>query len=175
MSDRKSPLVSRYMLSKKDKKRLVSSIREELGEKAASLVFGSRRVEATRLRHRNVEYVVIVDGVPAFFIYKGEVYPTLLLIYKLGFVPELPIVFVDSGAVPHILNGADVMVPGITRIEGSFIKNDKVFVAEGEKQRIFAVGRAIMSSEDIVASKKGRAIENIHYVGDELWEIFLSI
>ncbi|RLE58959.1 MAG: RNA-binding protein [Thermoprotei archaeon] len=162
-------------MSKKDKKKIASSIREQLGERVASLVLESKKVEAARLRHKDVENVIIIDDVPAFFIYKEEIYPTLLLIYKLGFVPELPKVFVDAGAVPHILNGADVMVPGITKIEGSFSENDKVLVVEEEKQRIFAVGKALMSSEHIATSRKGKAIKNIHYAGDELWEIFLNI
>ncbi len=175
MKDRKSLLVSRFRISKKERRALVAKLREELGERAAALIEGEEDVEIARLRHPKIEEIVLVRGVPAYFYYEGEVYPSLLLLYRLGYDPGLPRVYVDAGAVPHILNGADVMVPGITRVEGDFGEGEKLFVADEEKKRVFAVGKALMSSETIREAGRGKAVLNVHYAGDELWKIMNQV
>lgn len=158
--------VSRHAISKSERKKLAELLRATLPP-AAALVEEARAVETARLRGFEGE-LIIIDGVAALVV-RGELaYPTLLAAYRLGL--ELPRVTVDMGAVPHILNGADVMAPGIVEF-GAFAAGDIVYVDDVEKRRVFAVGQALVSSEELKSVKRGKAIRNLHYAGDKLWRL----
>ena len=102
-----------------------------------------------------------------------EVYPTIVGHVKFGIMVDIPIVYVDSGAVPHILNGADVMAPGIVRITGEMSKGDIVYIGEDENKRIFGAGKALMEKDEIFSLKRGKAIKNVHYAGDKVWDLII--
>jgi PUA domain protein len=81
---------------------------------------------------------------------------------------------IDQGAMPRILNGADVMAPGI--VETSDFKiNDLVGVREFERSLYIAVGKALMSSEEIRLLRRGKAVKTIHYAGDIIWRNIIDI
>ncbi|NIN69992.1 MAG: RNA-binding protein, partial [Anaerolineae bacterium] len=84
-------------------------------------------------------------------------------------VDRLPRVVVDMGAIPYVCNGADVMAPGVTDMD-SFMAGDLVVVRDVTHGKALAVGRALKSSSDIEAARKGKVLENLHYVGDRLWK-----
>ncbi len=168
-------IASRYMLSKKDRRKLANKVGKELGIDVERIIVDSEKIEVAKLRLKDYPLAVIVDGKPFLFEYKGRMYPLLIGLVRQSFSINLPRVFVDKGAVPHILNGADVMVPGIVKVEGVFDKGGIVLIADYEKERIFAVGEALMSSSEILSAKKGRAVRNIHYAGDNLWKISLEL
>lgn len=155
---------SRHALSKSDRRRLVERLRSSLPP-AAELVERAGIVEVARLRGFEGE-LVLIDGVAALVLESGLAYPTLLAAHRLGL--ELPRVTVDMGAVPRILNGADVMVPGIVAF-GEFKAGDVVYVDDVEKRRVFAVGRALMGGEELRTAKRGKAVQTLHYAGDKLW------
>lgn len=150
-------------MSKSERKRLAERLRRALPP-AADLVEKAERVEVARLRCMSIE-LVIAEGVPAIVL-EEEPYPTILAAHRLGL--RLPTAVVDMGAVPRILNGADVMAPGIVELD-PFAAGDAVYVADVEGRRVFAVGRALMSSDEIARARRGRAIRNLHYAGDRLW------
>ncbi|ENN96481.1 RNA-binding protein [Methanocaldococcus villosus KIN24-T80] len=60
------------------------------------------------------------------------------------------------------------MVPGIKEVD-NFNKGDVVFVLDEVHKKPICVGIALMSHEEIKNSEKGKAIKNIHYVGDKIW------
>lgn len=84
------------------------------------------------------------------------------------YVDSLPKVVVDMGAIRFVCNGADVMAPGITEMDG-FESGDLVVIRDVTHGKALAVGIANKSSVEIEASRKGKVIKNIHYVGDKLW------
>ncbi len=165
-----STFASRYTVSKSERRKLVERLRNSLPP-AAELVERANLVEVARLRGSESE-LVLVDGVAALVLEKDSAYPTLLAAHKLGL--ELPRVTVDMGAVPHILNGADVMVPGIVAFD-EFEANDVVYVDDVEKRRVFAVGRALMSSGELKSAKRGKAVHVLHYAGDRLWKLLTGM
>jgi len=67
------------------------------------------------------------------------------------------------------------MVPGITHIYKKFQRGDIVIVVEEKHERVIAVGIALMEYDEIVKSEKGKAIRNIHHVGDKLWKTINTI
>ncbi|MEM1508662.1 MAG: PUA domain-containing protein [Thermofilaceae archaeon] len=159
-----------HQLSKSERKRLVELLRSQFSA-GAELLQAATTVEIARLRDIGLE-LVIIDKVPAIVLSEKITYPTLMAAIKLSL--KLPMVVVDMGAVPHILNGADVMAPGIVDHD-AFGKNDLVYIADVNQQRVFAVGQALVSSEELENMKKGRVIRNLHYAGDKIWKIISSM
>jgi PUA-domain protein len=119
-------------------------------------------------------YILVLESDPAFITdkYRSELIPTILLVKRFG-MNAFPYVVVDKGAVPHILNGADVMIPGIKELS-DFNIGDTVAVWNIEKNAVLAVGKALMKSSDIKLNKKGKAIKTLHYAGDKIWKTMLD-
>jgi len=80
-------------------------------------------------------------------------------------------VTVDMGAVKLVYNGADIMAPGIVDADPAIRPGDLVWVRDERNLRPLAIGEALMSGPEMVASEKGKAVTSIHYVGDPLWKL----
>ncbi|MEM4212136.1 MAG: PUA domain-containing protein, partial [Nitrososphaerota archaeon] len=70
-----------------------------------------------------------------------------------------------------LVNGADVMRPGIVSFEGEFKQGDLVVVRDVNNRRALAVCRALMDSKTAAATQRGKVLENLHYVGDKYWRL----
>jgi RNA-binding protein, containing PUA domain len=81
---------------------------------------------------------------------------------------------VDAGAVKPIINGADVMRPGIKELLGDFGKDDVVFVTD-EKGRVIAVAVALYSRQEMEQMQKGKVLINLHHLGDKIWQTSLEL
>jgi len=134
-------------------------------------------VKEAKLGHEISENNIVViglDNLPAFITDENwsEFIPTLILAKKVG--PEgFHMAEVDEGAVKHLLNGANVMAPGITYVS-SFSEGDVVVVWSPNREAPLVVGKALMSSEKIMETRKGKAIKTIHYAGDKIWNLCLT-
>lgn len=117
--------------------------------------------------------IYVADKTPIMIeLEKGEKIPAIQILNK-G-ICLIPYVVVDQGAVPRILNGADVMAPGI--VEASeFKQGDLVGVREPQRRAFIAVGRALMSSQEIMSIRRGKAVKNIHHVGDKIWDAIVEV
>ncbi len=89
----------------------------------------------------------------------------------LAFPAQKRFVTVDMGAVPFVYNGADVMAPGIVEADPSIRVGDFVWVRDEKNRRPLAVGRAIMDGPTMAREERGKAIETVHHVGDDLWRL----
>ena len=103
----------------------------------------------------------------SFFNYEGIFLPSLQVFRKISEI-EIPSVSVDEGAVPYLLNGADVFSSGITEINEVFQK-DEIITVKNPQGHILCVGLS-MESSNAIRDKKGKAIKNIHFLGDKIWE-----
>jgi PUA domain protein len=83
---------------------------------------------------------------------------------------KFPYVMVDMGAVKFMCKGANVMRPGIKKYS-KFQKDDVVCIIEETHQKFLAVGKTLVSSEEMETMEKGEIIKNIHYISDKFWEI----
>ncbi|MBU0470883.1 MAG: RNA-binding protein [Nanoarchaeota archaeon] len=113
--------------------------------------------------------IIIVNGVPSFFYYEEKVIPTLR--YLQNHLDCLKNITVDMGAIKHIINGADVMRPGIVEIDEGFEKDDFIVIVDKNNQKPLAVGIALLNSEELKKTNSGKVIKNIHYVGDKIWNL----
>ncbi|MDA4129955.1 MAG: RNA-binding protein [Thaumarchaeota archaeon] len=90
-------------------------------------------------------------------------------------LPSRPTVTVDSGAVKFVVNGANIMRPGITKFEGEFHPGDIVVVREEKYGKAIAVGEVTISRLEMEQTKKGAIVNNLHYAGDKFWEMLKGI
>src|SRR3989344_2855127 len=112
--------------------------------------------------------VILLNKRSAFFYYQDKIVPTLKLLQERNVLKKIT---VDMGAVKFVVNGADIMRPGIVEIEDGIAKDEFVAVIDKNNQKPLAVGIALFSSEEMKKMTSGKVIKNIHYVGDELWRM----
>lgn len=112
--------------------------------------------------------LLLINKEPAFFWYAQQWIPMLKLLQKKELLKKITI---DMGAVKFIINGADVMRPGIVEIEDGIQKDDFIVIIDQNNKKPLAVGIALFKSEEMRALPKGKAIKTIHYVGDDMWKV----
>lgn len=115
--------------------------------------------------------VIFADGKQMFIEYDGQLFPTVRGALEL--LPPHRIVVVDMGAVKFVVNGADVMSPGITAADSLIRKDDLVVIVDEMHRKPLAVGRALISGDEMAAADSGKAIKSLTYVGDMLWGLEL--
>jgi PUA domain protein len=131
----------------------------------------------TQLGKIPVEHIALDDKSELYFV-QNELWLVQLEAAMFPGLPaliannvQLPQVMVDMGAVPHIANGADIMAPGILSIDESLRVNDLAVIIDQKNHVPIAVGRMRITREVIAETRKGRALETLHYVGDQLWKL----
>ncbi len=90
---------------------------------------------------------------------------TLLLNEKV----ELKKIVVDMGAIRFVTNGADVMSPGITKIDPLIKKNEIVQIVDETHDRTLAVGKAMFDAHEMAKKTSGKVIKNLHTIKDNVW------
>lgn len=151
----------RTILKDRDTKPLIEELNKIPGLEHLSR---KSRVETEMVKSSEV---IFVDGQPVAFRMEGHFVPVLT---NAPALEKMPRITVDMGAVPHVVGGADIMAPGIRKVEGAFGQGDLIVVVDEKHGKFLSVGRSLLASEALVATKKGKVIENIHYVGDPVWE-----
>lgn len=111
--------------------------------------------------------ILFINKKPYFFKVDNAWIPTLFALKDFNL--ELKKVTVDKGAIPFIVNGADVMRPGITNVD-DFSENETVQIIDQNNYVAIAIGKALFDSEKIKAMSSGKVIKNLHYVGDDIWK-----
>lgn len=112
--------------------------------------------------------IILINKKPSFFYFDNQVVPTLKFLQENNLLKKITI---DMGAVKFIVNGADVMRPGIVEIETGILKDELVSIIDKNNKKTLAIGIALFSSEEMKSMSSGKVIKNIHYVGDELWRM----
>ena len=154
----------RHPLSSKEQKELLEKVRQQY-----PCIYDKmdRKKTIEVIETAKEETIYLQEGRPLLFSGGGRVVPCLRASQE-G-LEALPKVVVDMGAVPHIVNGADVMSPGIRGLAGEASVGGVVVVVEERYGKPLAIGTLLMDPKDIWDKKKGKAVKNLHHVGDELW------
>ncbi len=112
--------------------------------------------------------ILFIDNKPFFFRPEGSDWiPTLQLILNHNNI--LPKVTVDKGAIRFVVNGADIMRPGITKCE-EFSANSFIVIVDENFSKPLAIGKALFSSEEIMSKEGGKVVQNLHFIGDDIWK-----
>jgi len=154
-------LPSRTILKDRDVKPLVELLKKLGGQDSLS---HRSRVEVEEVKGGEI---VFADGEAIAIRKDGDIVPVLV---NSRSVDLLPTVVVDMGAVPHVVGGADIMAPGIRRVTGDFKQGEFLVVVDEKYGKKLAVGKALLDSEGMRGTKKGKVVKNIHWVGDPVWE-----
>ena len=80
-------------------------------------------------------------------------------------------IVVDSGAVSFMVNGADVMRPGVVSVAMDVKANEPALIVDERHGKPLAVVIALYDASEILAMEKGKIAKNIHYVGDLIWNL----
>ena len=116
------------------------------------------------------KWTVILDGAEVIGIYIDDrPFPTIKGLLRSN--PQIRYVTVDMGAVKFVASGADVMAPGIVDVDQNIKEGDAVWVRDVKNKKPIAIGIALRAGPKMISDKKGKAVKNIHYVGDEIWNI----
>ena len=115
---------------------------------------------------------IFIDEIPYFFQIEDQLFYTLMGLKSLN--PIHRYVVVDMGAVKFVINGADVMAPGIVDADPTIAKDDMVWICDETHRKPLAVGVALMSGSEMVKQIKGKAVNLKHYIGDGVWKSLSS-
>jgi PUA domain protein len=99
---------------------------------------------------------------------------------KEGYIPVLTLllnkqvnlkkVVVDKGAIKYVANGADIMRPGITKIDPSIKKGDILGIVDETHDRALAVGKSMYDADQMNKKDSGKVVKNLHTIQDSVWE-----
>ena len=110
--------------------------------------------------------IIVGDGIKILKI-DSEYVPFLS---ETQMLEKFPYVMVDMGAVKFMCKGANVMRPGIKKYS-EFQKDDIVCVIEESHHKFLAIGKTLVSSQELEKMEKGEVMKNLHYISDKYWEI----
>jgi PUA-domain protein len=155
-------LTVRTILKDRDSKPLIEELRRLPNQQHLT---HKSRVEIETVKDSEI---IFVDGVAIAFRKKGELAPALTNTSALDGMPRI---VVDMGAVPHVVGGADIMAPGIRKVSGEFAEGQFLVVVDEKHGKYLSVGKALLGSGPMAGTKKGKVVENVHFVGDLIWEV----
>ena len=159
--------MKKWVLSHRDSSAMISKIE-------GSLWLSLKLPKSAQAQCAEPEDGVVFVGIEDYeFVQLGEtLFPFLGSPETLALFPA---VVVDEGAIKFMLNGADVMRPGIRKFEDWGAAGRIVVVREEKKGRAIAVGPSIVPSAEAQGMTKGECIKNTHHVGDRYWNLHKSL
>lgn len=149
------------------KKKMLKEVKIMLGE-YSNILNPKSKVE---IIETDMDDIILIDGNPMIMMIDGEPFPTLKGALTLDIKSKY--VVVDMGAVKFVVKGADIMSPGITDADPNIKEGDLVIIIEETHGKPLAIGRSIISGPEMVVNSTGKAVKNIHHVGDEIWDLVI--
>ncbi len=159
----------RHRLRQKELTTLAAAIDEELGTTSFS---PSDPVETAEVYGLDQQVYILASEILALDI-DGTPFLSLPGLLKYG--ASRRHVTVDSGAVGFVVNGADIMGPGVTGGDERILKGQIVWVAEEKFRRPLAIGRSMVDGAVFGKKEKGKCVESLFHVGDKLWKLHTAL
>src|SRR5713226_2884443 len=157
--------MKKWVLSHRDSLETIDRIREKLSISLdlprSAKVSAAEPSEGVTFVSLDKRYTFVEAG--------EETVPFLGSQETLGLFPSAR---VDEGAIKFVLNGADMMRPGIRAFDDWGEAGRLVVVREEKKGRGISVGRSLLSSSEMARVQKGPSLKNLHYVGDRFWNLY---
>ncbi|XP_026476560.1 eukaryotic translation initiation factor 2D-like, partial [Ctenocephalides felis] len=162
---------------RKNIKAKVHSCFPDISEVDLNILLPNKPINVLKvLTHNSVDVIVYaVEKRVVFFEIEKVLYPSIYTLWKhpdilLSFTTHVPV-------LSKLMQGADLMIPGVVLPEniegpaawGKFEKDQIVSINLTNNKASIAVGKTCHSSMDMyMAAGRGRCIEIIHVLGDEL-------
>jgi PUA domain protein len=159
--------LKKWVLSRRDSAELISKVESSLG-------LNLNLPKSAQAQCAEPEEGAVFVGLDGYeFVQSGEsFFPFLGSQATLALFPQA---YVDEGAIKFLLNGADVMRPGIRKFDDWGDPGRMVVVREEKKGRAIAVGPSSVASSDAQGMTKGGCIKNVHHVGDKYWNLHKAL
>ncbi|KXB02621.1 hypothetical protein AKJ45_01045 [candidate division MSBL1 archaeon SCGC-AAA261F19] len=152
----------RYPLRDSTVREIIKELSPKFGDKIKD-IFG-KLVEIAELE--NGAEVIISDGEPILVRTEEEIFPLIPAARSL----PLKRVTIDMGAVGPITDGADVMAPGVVDANEEIAPGEIVGIEDERHHKLLALGIALREGSSL-PGERGKAIKNLHHVGDEFWDL----
>jgi len=153
----------RHFLRERESSQLLEELSAKLSLNVKQLLGNKTQVEEAETQTAKIFFV---NNRPLLAIADNNFLPTLLFDEALTLLPKI---VVNMGAVPYICNGADIMAPGVVKIEKNYKTNQYVVVMDERHHKHLAIAIALTDSQTASKMQHGKIAKNIHYVGDNLW------
>jgi PUA domain protein len=163
---KKFTVKKRHTIRKGQAAEIFSRLREQIG--SGSDKFSAETIEILETSNDDLVFY-LVNKKPLIMEYGGWIFPTLKGAIERPFLERR--VAVDAGAIPYVVNGADVMRPGITKVSPDVRANAPVQVVDDRHGKPLAIALALFDAPQILASTGGKMCKKVHFVGDEIWNL----
>ena len=158
-----SEIKRRHFLREKEANQLLDEFSQKLNIDLKPLLGAKAQIEEAESPAAKIFFL---NNKPLLARFNNTLVPTVL---HEEITSKLPKIVVNMGAVPHICNGADLMAPGVVRIEKEYKTNDYVVIVDEQHKKPLAVVTALTDSSTVRNMQHGKIAKNVHYVGDNLW------
>ena len=155
----------RHSIRKSQVQDLFDRLSLQIGQSASLFCTGMVEILET-----NVDLsIYLVNKKPLLMDTGDWVFPTLKGALQCPFIERR--VTVDAGAIPFVVNGADIMRPGIVAVSGDVKAQAPVQIVDERHGKPLAIGIALSDGQAILDSASGKMCRHFHHVGDELWTL----
>lgn len=148
------------------KNKKVKEIKKELGN-YADIIPKKAQVELVKIE--DMPDILLINGKPLLMQIDDKTIPTLHAVIDENI--EEKYATVDMGAINFVIKGADIMSPGIVDADNTIEPGETIVIIEETHHKPLAIGISLITGKEMVENKKGKAIKNLHYVGDPIWEL----
>jgi PUA domain protein len=157
----------RHSIRKGQAQDLLSRLAGQIGESAK--LFHADMIEV--LETNATVSLYVVNKKPLLMDAGPWVFPTLRGAVQFPF-PERRVA-VDAGAIPYVVNGADIMRPGIVSVTDDVKADSPVQIVDERHGKPLAIGIALFDAPAMRAATGGKMVKKFHHVGDEIWNLEL--
>lgn len=123
------------------------------------------------LELRSGEKLYLLDSKPIIIEVDNEYIPSLFSCNLF----KLPVIWVNHGAASHIINGADLMAPGVVKVVGQLAEGKVAVVAEQSKNIPLAIVKVLKNWDEMLKVRKGKIARNIHHINDRIWKAVMEV
>lgn len=155
----------RHSIRKSQISSILDHLKTEIGEGA--LQFSGKMIEVIET-NQDLE-LYLVDKEPFIIKKDGILFPSLKGALARPF--EQRRIRVDMGAVAYVVNGADIMRPGVVDVTPDVEAGKPVQIVDERHGKPLALGIALFSAGDLLAQEKGKVAKTWHHVGDDIWNL----
>jgi len=141
-------------------------LKDQIGEGAT--IFSADTIEILETSSDDLRFYLI-NKKPLIMEHGGWIFPTLKGAIERPFPQRR--VSVDAGAIPYVVNGADVMRPGITKVTPDVKAQAPVQVVDDRHGKPLAIALALLDAPHIIESTSGKMCKKFHHIGDEIWNL----
>lgn len=154
-------------------KKAIRELRSKIPEDWRNILNVKSSVEY--IEFKNAVRFIVIEKVPTFIILKDQtskeiIIPHLRVLVNSSKI-QLPRVVIDKGAVPFIMNGANIMRPGVTFFDERIQDGSIVSIYPENFDKPIAVGISTINSDEFNKIDKGAIVKNLHHLNDIFWKL----